>query len=195
MKPIIKFFYDLETTGVNHKQNSIHQIAGFIEVDGIVAEEFDFKVAPNPKAKIEEDALKVGNVTEEEIKAYPAMEVVYKKIIKLLGKYVDRYDPIHKMYLTGYNNRKFDDLFFRAWFEQNGDSFFGSWFYTESLDVQVLAAEYLIPRRHNMKAFKLKSVAKELGLVVEEDKLHDGVYDVYLTREIYRIITGLEIEM
>ena len=45
-----------------------------------------------------------------------------------------------------------------------------------------------------MPSFKLKRVAKELGILVEEEKLHDAVYNVYLTREIYRIVTGLELE-
>lgn len=192
---VIKFFYDLETTGTNHKKHSIHQISGYIEVNNEVVEEFNFKVQPNPKAQIEQEALTVCGVTEEQIRAYTPMDKVYKTIIALLSKYIDRYNPSEKMYLVGFNNRKFDDLFFHAWFEQNGDAYFFSWFYTESLDVQVLAGQYLIDRRKNMKAFKLKSVAKELGLIIDESRLHDAIYDVELTRDIYRIVTGLEIEL
>lgn len=46
-----------------------------------------------------------------------------------------------------------------------------------------------------MPNFKLKTVAKELGLDVEDDKLHDARYDVLLTRDIYRIVTNLDIEL
>jgi DNA polymerase-3 subunit epsilon len=77
---------------------------------------------------------------------------------------------------------------------QNGDSYFGSWFYAGALDVMVLASQYLIKRRKNMPDFKLKSVAKELGIEVDETKLHDAEYDIYLTRAVYMIVTGLEIE-
>lgn len=192
---IVKFFYDLETTGTDERKHGIHQIAGLIEVNGEIAEHFNFKVAPNPKAKIEPDTLKVGNVTEEQIKAYPDMKRVYNQILLLLSKYCDRYNQKDKIWLVGYNNRKFDDVFFRAWFEQNGDSFFGSWFWTDSLDVLVLASQYLIDRRRNMPTFKLKRVAKELGLEVDESKLHDAKYDIELTRQIYRIVTGLDFEI
>lgn len=192
---IVKFFYDLETTGTDERKHGIHQIAGLIEVNGEIAEHFNFKVAPNPKAKIEPDALKVGNVTEEQIKAYPDMKRVYNQVLLLLSKYCDRYNQKDKIWLVGYNNRKFDDVFFRAWFEQNGDSFFGSWFWTDSLDVLVLASQYLIDRRRNMPTFKLKRVAKELGLEVDESKLHDAKYDIELTRQIYRIVTGIDFEI
>ena len=192
---IVKVFFDLETTGTDHRKHGIHQIAGLIEIDDEVVEHFNFKVAPNPKAQIDQEALTVCAVTEEQIKAYPEMKTVYNAFIKMLGKYIDKYDQKDKAWLIGYNNRKFDDIFLRAWFEQNGDSFFGSWFWTDSLDVLVLSSQYLLNRRKNMPSFKLRRVAKEVGLEVDESKLHDASYDIELTREIYRIVTGLEIEL
>lgn len=192
---IIKFFYDLETTGVDERRHGIHQISGCIEVDGELMEAFNFKVQPNPKALIEPEALSVGNVTEEQIKAYPPMREIYLKIIKILSKYVDKYNPRDKMYLVGFRNSSFDDKFFRAWFLQNQDAYFGSWFWGNSLDVSIQASEYLINRRAKMLNFKLKTVAKELGLEVDEERLHDAEYDIKLTRSIYRIVTGLDLEI
>lgn len=192
---IVKMFFDLETTGVDVKKHSIHQISGCFEVNGDVVEYFNFNVAPHPKAKIEPEAMKIANVTEEQIKAYPPMGEVYKQFTQMLAKYCYRYDKKDKMYLVGFNNRSFDDNFLRAWFEQNKDTFFGAWFWTDSLDVLVLASQYLIDRRVNMENFKLMTVARELGIMVDESKLHDATYDIYLTREIYRIVTGLEMEL
>lgn len=192
---IIKFFYDLETTGVDERRHGVHQISGCIEVDGVLMESFNFKVQPNPKALIEPEALAVGNVTGEQIKAYPPMREIYLKIIKILSKYVDKYNPRDKMYLVGFRNSSFDDKFFRAWFLQNQDAYFGSWFWGNSLDVSIQASEYLINRRAKMLNFKLKTVAKELGLEVDEERLHDAEYDIMLTRSIYRIVTGLDLEI
>jgi DNA polymerase-3 subunit epsilon len=188
-------FYDVETTGVDERQNGIHQIAGCIEIDGEVVQSFNLNVAPNPKAKIVPEALAVGGVTEEQIKAYPAMEVVFKQFKAMLSKYVDPYDKKDKMYLVGYNNAHFDDDFLRAWFIQNGDSYFGSWFYAGALDVMVLASQYLMDRRYRMKDFKLMTVAQEVGLVVDESRLHDANYDIELTRGVYRIVTGIDYEL
>lgn len=192
---IVKIFYDLETTGVDVRKHGIHALAGIVEVDGEVVEEFDYKVQPNPKAQIAPEAMTVGGVTPEIIQVYPPMGEIFKEFTTLLNKYVNPYEPKSKAYLAGFNNRGFDDIFLRAWFDQNGNAFYNAYFWPDSLDVMVLAAQYLIERRPNMPSFKLKRVALELGIEVEQDKLHEAGYDVYLTREIYRIVTGLEVEI
>lgn len=192
---IKKLFYDVETTGVDERQNGIHQIAGCIEIDGVVVESFNYNVAPNLRAKITPEALAVCGVTEEQIKAYEPMGVVFKRFKAMLRKHCDPYDKKDKMYLVGYNNAHFDDDFLRAWFTQNGDDYFGSWFWAGALDVMVLASQYLIDRRVNMKDFKLMTVATEVGLVVDESRLHDANYDIELTRAVYRIVTGIDYEL
>ncbi|MBR2476215.1 MAG: 3'-5' exonuclease, partial [Bacteroidaceae bacterium] len=73
------FFYDLETTGTLFWKHGIHQISGAIVIDGEVKERFDLRVAPNPKAIVEDAALQVAGVTREQIMAYPPMGDVYNK--------------------------------------------------------------------------------------------------------------------
>lgn len=178
-------FFDLETTGVKFWQNGIHQIAGLVEIDGEVVEKFDFKVRPNPRAVIEAEALAVGNVTEEQIKAYPPMQTIHKQFTAMLGKYVNKYDKTDKFHLCGYNNMGFDNNFLRTFFSHNNDDYFGSWFWSNSLDVMVLATQHLLYERYSMPNFKLMTVAKHFGIEVDESRLHDGVYDVEITRDIY----------
>lgn len=185
------FFYDLETTGVKFWKNGIHQISGCIEVDGDVKEEFNFHVKPNPACVIEDEALEVSGVTLEQINAYPDMNVVYNQIKTMLSKYVNRYNKYDKFFLVGYNNAPFDNQFFRAFFVQNNDNYFGSYFWSSAIDVMVLAANHLKSTRHTMENFKLKTVANTLGVTVDESKLHDALYDIYLTRAVYRKINGL----
>lgn len=192
---MVKFFYDLETTGTDERKHSIHQIAGMFEVDGKIVEKINLKTAPHPKAIIEPSAMTVCNVTEEQIKSYPDMKTVYKELLAILKKYCNRYDAKDKIWLIGYNNVRFDDVFLRCWFEQNGDTFFGSWFWPNSIDTMVLASQYLINKRSDMPSFKLKRVAKTLGIVVDDTKLHDAEYDIALTRQIYRIVTGLDFDV
>lgn len=190
-----KIFFDLETTGTDYHKHGIHQLSGFVEIDNEIVEEFDFKVAPNPKAKIEPEALEVAGVTEEQILAYPEMSTVYKQFLKILSQYVNRYDKKDKFYLVGFNNRSFDDQFLRAWFVQNNDPFFGSWFWSDSHDALVQASWYLQDRRSSMPNFQLRTVAAELGIPVDEENLHDALYDVTLTRQIYRVVTGIDVEL
>lgn len=191
---MIKLFFDVETTGTDYRKHSIIQLAGMIEKDGKVVEEFNFLVKPHEKAQIDDAAMAVNKKTVEEIMQYPKMKDIHLRLLKILGKYVDKYEKSDKMWLVGFNNRAFDDTFLRMFFELNGDRFFNSWFWSDSLDVLSLASQYLLNRRAQMPSFKLKRVAKELGIPVSEDELHDALYDVRLTRQIYRIVTRLELE-
>lgn len=182
------FFYDLETTGTNPGRNGIHQISGEIVIDGKSVETFDFKVQPNPKAQIEDAALAVGGVTREQIMAYPPMGQVYTHLVTMLAKYVNKYDKTDKFHLVGYNNRGFDDNFFRGFFLQNGDNYFGSWFWADSIDVLVLASTFLADRRAELPNFKLATVADFLGIDTTAGKLHDASFDIYVTKAVFDFI-------
>lgn len=184
-------FFDLETTGIKYWRNGIHQISGEIVIDGISKESFNFNVCPHPKCEIEEEALKICNVTREQILAYPSMQAVYKQFIALLAKYVDKYDKKDKFFLVGYNNASFDNYFLKAFFVQNGDNFFYSWFWVNSIDVMVLATLHLLEIRPEMTDFKQETVARALGIAIESEKLHDASYDIHLTKEIYKKIAKL----
>ncbi len=181
-------FFDLETTGLYPGKHGIHQISGEVVVDGVPKEFFDFKVRPNDKAQIDDEALKVAGVTKEQILSYPAMIEVYVNLTKILAKYVDKFNKTDKFFLCGYNNASFDNQFLRGFFLQNGDNYFGSWFWSNSIDVMVLASDYLKEERAAMENFKLVTVAKQIGISVDETKLHDASYDLKLTRAIYEYI-------
>ena len=185
-------FFDLETTGTNPGKHGIHQISGQIVIDGVIKETFDFHVQPNPKALIEDEALKVGNVTREQILAYPPMQQVYQEFVSMLGKYVDKFNKKDKFFLVGYNNAAFDNQFLRGFFLQNGDVYFGSWFWANSIDVMVLSSAYLATRRPDMENFKLSTVARTLGVDVQSESLHDAMYDIELTKAVFDIITKIE---
>ena len=107
----------------------------------------------------------------------------------MLSKYVDKFDKKDKFFLVGYNNASFDNSFFRAFFVQNNDNYFGSWFWSNSLDAMVLASNFLINERNNMIDFKQSTVAKYLGIEVDETKLHDAEYDVNLMIQIFKKVT------
>ena len=55
-----------------------------------------------------------------------------------------------------------------------------------------MAAVHLMERRAGMKDFKLLTVARELGVKVEETKMHDARYDVEVTREMFKILGDKE---
>ncbi|MCY4781687.1 3'-5' exonuclease [Sphingobacterium sp. UT-1RO-CII-1] len=184
------FFYDLETTGLDHERNGIHQISGVIEIDGVVRGEFNYKVKPHYNDQIDPKALDISGVSKDDIMKYPDIREVYSQIIGVIGSYINKYDSLDKFHLVGYNNRGFDDKFFRQFFHKNLDKFFGSYFWSDSVDVMVLASNNLLEQRPMLENFKLSTVASHLGILFDEEKLHDALYDVKLTRDIYHKINN-----
>ena len=182
-------FFDVETTGVNFWQHGIHEVAGCIEIDGEVVENFCWNMQPDPRAKIELEALQVGGRTMEDLAGYPPSNYVYKLFTKMLAKYVDKFNKKDKFFLVGFNNAAFDDKFLRAWFKQNGDEYFGSWFWANPIDTFVLASHRLMDQRPTMENFKLMTACRQMGIPVDDDKLHRADYDIELTRALYYAVT------
>lgn len=180
-------FIDVETTGVNFWQHTVHQISGGVYIDNELIESFDFKVRPHEKSKVETDALEIGGLTLETVIAYPHRTEVFPKLKAILGRHCKKFDKSDKYFFCAYNAH-FDNAFIRAFFKQCGDNFFGSYFWSNNIDVMVLAGEYLKDVRHEMENFKLMTVAKKLGIEIDESKLHDGFYDIELTKNVYDII-------
>ena|SRR3990167_4102547 len=189
-------YFDIETSGLNFWQHGIHQLSGKIEIDGTTITTFDIKMQPNPSAKIDDVALAVGGVTREILSTYKPMKEAYNEFIGLIQPHCDKFNKTDKFHLVGYNNASFDNQFLRAWFVQNAltekdaqyGNYFGSWFWSSSIDVMVLAANKLKSVRHTMIDFKLNTVAKQLGIAVDDAKLHDAMYDIYLTESIYNLV-------
>lgn len=188
---IKRFFYDTETTGVNYRRCSIHQLSAIIEIDGEVVETLNMFIKPHPNAEITQEALNVGGVTEEQIQAYPSMEEQFKVLTKTLDKYVDKFDKTDKFFFVGFKNASFDDEFLKKYFDLMKTGFW-LYFWPSSIDVSVLAAQYLINIRHTMPSFKLHRVAKTIGITVDDEKLHDALYDVELTRAVYQTVSKIE---
>jgi DNA polymerase-3 subunit epsilon len=181
-------FYDLETTGTDKEKNGVHQIA-MILVTPTDASEINFSVRPREGCVGSQEALDICGKTVEELRAYPEMRQVHADILHRLNRYCDKFNPKDKFTLIGYNNRGFDDDFFRRWFADCGDNYYGSWFWPNTIDVMVLATQHLLDRRPDMPNFKLHTVARELGIDVDDTKLHDALYDVNLTKQMYEILT------
>ena len=181
------FFIDVETTGTNPLQNGIIQLSGIIEVDGDVIEEIDLKIKPYPDDIILDSALEVNGITRVELEDYPNPSEVYRKLTGFMSKYVDKFNRSDKFHFVGYNAR-FDDDFIRAWFKKCGDNYYGSFFFWPPIDVANIAAIKLMPERSKMENFKLVTVVKHSGIDIDESKLHDALYDIRLTRELFHIL-------
>jgi DNA polymerase-3 subunit epsilon len=71
---------------------------------------------------------------------------------------------------------------------QNNDVYFGSWFWSDSIDVMVMASFKLRKVRHELVDFKQSTVAKFLGIEIDETKLHDAKYDIEICIKIFNML-------
>jgi len=184
-------YIDVETTGLAYPAAGLVQLSGAVEIGGVLQETFDLCIAPFPGDVIEEQALEVNGLTKQIILEYSAPAEAYGAFTTLLRKYVDPYDRSDKFHFVGYNAH-FDAEHLRAWFQKNGDRFFGSWFWHPPLDVMNLAATLMIGRRHTLPNFKLPTVAGSLGIEVDTKRTHDALYDVELTRLVFQRLQTLQ---
>jgi len=186
-------FFDLETTGLDNKLHGIHQLAGMIEIDGRPKKTFDIKMKPHPGKKIEPQALAVSGLKEADLEGRIPSHTGFVEFQNMLNNYVSKYDKTDKMFLVGYNNAAFDNQFLRQWFLDNGEMYFGSYFWANTIDVMVMATQATIDSRTTLKNFQLGTVAPAiLGEEISREGLHDADYDIILTRAVYQKIIGLK---
>jgi DNA polymerase-3 subunit epsilon len=179
-------YFDVETSGTDDKVNGILQLAGTIECEERGKERFSFHMKPFPDQIIEDSALEANGITRAEIESFADPVVCYDEFLRIIGKYVGRYDKTDKLTLIGYNSR-FDDGFLREWFTRCGaDKFtYGSHFWWPAIDVSNMVAVKYRESRSDFENFKLMTVAKTLGIKVDEERAHEAGYDVLITKAVY----------
>lgn len=199
------FFYDCETTGLDKERCAIHQLSGKIKIDGKTVETFDFHIKPFENAQIDEGALAVAHVTEQEIMNYTPGEEVYRQLCEMLYKYLGRdavfsKNPWDKFVTVGYNNAGFDDEFLWWFFKRYhsipvcgmNQGFSKGNLFNKYLTLDVMRMAQMIigpsdaPKPEN---FKLGTVAKYVfgGEFIDESKLHGADYDIDTTINLFNV--------
>jgi DNA polymerase-3 subunit epsilon len=186
-------FFDLETTGFGCDKCAIVQIGAIaVELDSNnnlkPIDAINLKMRPRKGKWVDQRSFAFTGFTIDELTTWQDDKIAFEKFTKFLGKHVDKFNKVDKFTLVGYNSLHFDIDFLRQWFLDNNDKFFGSWFWTNSIDIISEASRYLIQYRPALHNFKLGNVAKAMGINVDETYLHDGLYDIKLTYKIFEKI-------
>jgi len=183
-----QFYIDTETTGLIPAFHALVQFSGIIVIDGQEVERVDLLSAPLPGQMISKEALQVTGTTMEQLREYPKPYESYLKLTQTMAKYVDKFNREDKFYFIGYNAR-FDEDFVREWFKRNKDLYFGSWFYWPAIDVSNVAAIHFMQNGGRPNSFKLMEVAKALDIEIDQEKAHDAMYDIIITKQIFETLT------
>jgi DNA polymerase-3 subunit epsilon len=177
-------YIDVETTGVEIGKHGIIQLSGKIETEGQEPTVFDLYCRPHTGLIVSDEVLSWHGLTREALLEYEAPTETLTKFKEVLSRYVSPYNKREKIHFIAYNAR-FDMDMLRDWFNRCGDKYFGSWFWFPPIDVMGIAAQVLHRERPRLKDFKLATVAAHMGLDVDASALHEALYDVELTKDLY----------
>lgn len=153
-----------------------------------ILDKINVEVCPREDKRIEEMALSVNGYTMERLKELKKDEDGFNEFLLFLRKHINRYNKFDKCILAGYNNIHFDNNFLRRWFTDNNSKYYGSYFWSTTIDVLAEATRYLLHYRPALENMKLKTIAKAVGIKIDEDRLHDALYDIELTITIFETI-------
>lgn len=193
IKNLVKTFIDVETGGFDSKTNGLIQVAGIIEVNGSVKEEFNFQMQPLKGRKYDTQALVKNGYDMAMIKKFNPNAMCFGMFRQMMKKYIDPFDNKDKSFFIAYNS-DFDEQFIRQWFKDNKDDYFGSLFWNPSICVMKKACEFLIEHRDEFTNFRLETVANFFDLK-PEGNLHDAMVDIKLTKELYHMLNDPEKQM
>jgi DNA polymerase-3 subunit epsilon len=184
------FHFDVETTGLDPKKNDIIQLAYLIEIGGVEKEEGNIFIQPFDYSSINPQALKVNNITIEQLKNFQDPGEAYRDLCKTLSRYIDKYDRADKFQPAGYNVG-FDCDFFKEWFLKNGDVYYGSWFNWKQIDP--LRVLYFLDGMGEISLpdYKLETVCEHFGIQI---KAHEALSDIKATKKLIEILSKLFIK-
>ena len=208
MTMIKDIWIDTETTGTEEFCN-IWSISFIPVFDGIRYPAQTFKMCPIEGTHYAEEAMKVGNITEEEIRKFPPEHEVFEQVIAYLDTLVDKFkgrkeaEP-DRMLVCGYNV-DFDTNMTRKWFAQHltttkkGEeiNIYGAYFISNgAYDVMSLVLDIMRPNILKLPNLKLTTVlTHEFGLNIKNldlSKAHGSEFDIKCTYRMYLILKKLE---
>lgn len=176
------FWNDTETGGIDPKKDALLQIA-FIIDDGSGNElaEFNSYIKPLRGKMVYDDALKVNNITREQIETFPDPHLVYDRIRKILDQHGYKGNKSLRYVTAGYNNQ-FDLDFIMQWMTDI-DSKFAFWEYLQMMPIDPLPT--LRALRHagilEIPNLDLKTICTKLNIPIQA---HDALSDIRATKEL-----------
>ncbi len=178
-------WFDTETTGLDPQKNSIIQIAGIVEINGEVKDEFNLKSNIFDDTEVTQESLNVHNISIEIIKSFPKPQLVKRTLTNILEKYIDKYDKTDKFIPAGYNVA-FDISMLNSFFFKCGDNYLGSYIERRrAIDVMSLANYCRIKNIFDTETARLENTAKHFGITIQA---HDAMSDITATRELFYIL-------
>lgn len=184
MKKIL--YLDTETTGLNPKHHDVVQVAGIIEINGRIREEFSIYTQPFDYNTIQKKALDVNKLTVKKLRTFDHPLVGVAKFIALVDKYIDRYEPSDKFIVIAHN-APFDYNFIREWWYKSETKIpFNSYFHRSMIDTVSIFKCLMSSNLIKIKNSKLSTIADYYGISFGKLGSHNALADTRVLFESYK---------
>lgn len=191
------FFFDVETTGLNNWKDRIWQLSYEVVLDGRSVSAGNLYATPGahhqwaPVAK-QMAAKTIKRIADMELDEFFADKMsqqdLHDELCKILTPHVNKFDKTDKFFAVGYNTH-FDYEFLYSLGKLVSNRFFpGSLLFWPPIDVAQLAALRFPAAWAKLANRKLGSAAECCGIAVDPDLLHDAMYDIQLTKQIFDVV-------
>lgn len=183
---------DTETLSFDPKQSDIFQIAGLIEIDGKIAEKFNWFFRPDldldkVSPEVWDFHKKAVGLTREDIENFPmTSKEAFIQFMNILSKYVDKYDRGDK-FAVGGHNVQFDLNKIYTWAREHEENYLAS--YLSSVKYDTLYALPLINPNVKYSTLALEAIwdlYKDSIDVEFKGQSHNAAYDITRTYLIWQ---------
>jgi len=175
-------WFDTETTGTSPAIHSMLSIGGIIDIDGKIADTFEFKTKPHPDFEIDPDAFKFNKFDPEEINNFPEMKDTRKDLINIFSKYIDRYNSTDKFIVAG-QNIQFDIDILSHFFYRQKDFYLRSYLnFRKRIELHDITKSMKMLGFIESDSLSLGPLCHELGIKIDA---HNALSDITATRDIY----------
>lgn len=166
--------YDIETTGLNPKFDSIIEIGAVRVHDGEITESFRHFAKPF-KQGITSEVEKLTGITPDMVKEADEMWTVFNEFADFIGEDI----------LVGFNNRLFDNLFLKR-----AGRYANRILSNKSFDVMDYGDKFKEQLRSDGKHFSLEKLSGLLG--IENPQTHRALADAETTARVYLKLLDLD---
>lgn len=156
--------FDIETTGLDTKNDRILEIGAIKVEDGVVTEEFNEMM--NPGIPIPAVVSSINNIYDDMVVDKPFPGVI-------LQQFYNFYKDCD--YIIGHNAKRFDYPFLVSEFSR---------YYVKTEEIEVKDTIWVAKRKiRNLRSYSLAALCQTF--LIENKDAHRALSDVYATHEVY----------
>lgn len=189
------FIFDTETTGLDYTRDALWQVSCLIEdtETNMIVDKLDLKMQPKNPERIDEKLLDIFNIDSvDTMNGYMDRELAFRQFMDFIKKYSDgSITRTNTLIPCGYNVM-FDMIFLQKFFKEfeHLKYTFANYIDYHTIDimqvVHLFAFAGALPE--NCTQLKLVKVAAAYGIPVSEERAHNAMYDVALTKKLKDIL-------